>query len=347
MPVNNPIDKYITIDEDGYFAFDGQKVDDENYGRELIKNIQVEEKNRFSTSLQGNKAWIEYFDAPLMAKHVALKDAKTGIIDTPYNSKAEFEFSKLTSDEWDRFHGETKEGIPFVFTRQAQYEFFDLLDSFDDDSITVKGRVYTIEPWLKPFKEVNSDKFWTNIYQTETPGWELHGATPILPEILPQIKMTKGKVLVLGCGSGHDAAFFAEAGHVVTGVDISAEAINRAKEVYGRQENLSLLQADAFNLPEAWTGKFDLVFEHTCYCAISPERRNDLVKTWRRVLAPQGHLLGIFFSMEKRDGPPFGGSEWEIRERLKNNFQFLYWTRWRRSIENRKGRELVVYARKK
>lgn len=340
------IDKYITIDEEGYFAFDGKKVDDETYGRELLKNIKPEEKNRFSTSLQGNKAWLEYFDAPLMAKHVRLKDATTGTIDLPYNSTADFEFKTLTSDEWDRFHGYTKDGIPFVFNRQAQYEFFDLLDGFDDDSITVKGKKYSIEPWLKPFADANKDKFWTNIYQTEEPGWELHGPTPVLKDIFPQIKISKSKVLVLGCGSGHDAAFFAEAGHVVTGVDISSEAINRAKEQYGKMENLSLIQGDAFKLPESWTGKFDLVFEHTCYCAITPERRNELIKSWRRVLAPQGHLLGIFFSMEKRDGPPFGGSEWEIRERLKDKFKFLYWTRWRNSIENRKGRELVVYARK-
>lgn len=340
-------DKYIRIDEEGYFNFDGQKVDDEAYGRELIHNIAVEEKNRFSTTLQGQKAWIEYFDAPLVAKHVRLKDASKGVIDLPYNTQAEFEFKSLSNDEWDRFHGETTDGIPFVLSRQAQYEFFDLLDSFDDDSVTIKGQRYAVEPWLKPFNEANKDGFWSNIYQTETPGWELGGPTAVLKDILPQLKLSKAKVLVLGCGSGHDAAFFADAGHVVTGVDFSSEAIKRATELYGKKENLSFLQADVFKLPEAWTGKFDLVFEHTCYCAVTPERRNELVKVWRRVLAPQGHLLGVFFVMEKREGPPFGGSEWEVRERLKKGFDFLYWTRWRHSVPNRKGREIVVYARKK
>lgn len=340
------IDRYITIDEEGYFMFDGQRVDDETYGRQLQKNIKPQEKNRFTTSLQGQEAWLEYFDAPLVARHVKLKDAKTAEIDIAYNNKAEFSFAELSVDEWDRFHGVTSEKIPFVFSRQAQFEFFDLLDAFDDDSITVKGKKYPVPPWLLPFAEANKDQFWTNIYQNENPGWELHGPTPILKDILPQIRMSKAKILALGCGSGHDAAFLAEAGHMVTGVDISSAAIGRAKELYGRLENLSLLQADAFNLPDSWTGQFDVVFEHTCYCAISPERRNELVKTWRRVLQPQGHLLAVFFAYEKREGPPFGGSEWEIRERLKGKFNFLYWTRWHHSLEERKSRELVVYARK-
>jgi 2-polyprenyl-3-methyl-5-hydroxy-6-metoxy-1,4-benzoquinol methylase len=41
--------------------------------------------------------------------------------------------------------------------------------------------------------------------------------------------MPRCRVLVLGCGEGHDAAFFAQNGHIVTGVDISPEAITRAQ----------------------------------------------------------------------------------------------------------------------
>jgi hypothetical protein len=46
-------------------------------------------------------------------------------------------------------------------------------------------------------------------------------------------------------------------------------------------------------------------------------------------------------------GPPFGSSEWEIRERLKKFFDFLYWTRWKTTPEDRLGIELIVYAQKK
>jgi hypothetical protein len=51
--------------------------------------------------------------------------------------------------------------------------------------------------------------------------------------------------------------------------------------------------------------------------------------------------------MDKGSAPPFGATEWEIRERLKRSFNFLYWTRWKKSIPRRLGKELVVYAQKK
>lgn len=345
--MSTTIDKYISVDEDGYFAFDAQRVDDETYGRKLQENLAADDKGRYTTELQGNKAWVEYFDAPLIAKHIALKNSTTAVIDLAYNNKAEAGFDHLCVDEWDRFHGLTTGGIAFVLSRQAQVEFFELLDEFDDDSVTIGGRKYSTPAWLEPFRDADKDQFWTKIYQTEEPGWELNGPTPVLKDILPQLKLSKSKVLVLGCGSGHDAAFLADAGHVVTAVDFSTEAIERAKKLYGSKENLTIIQADAFNLPAAWSGTFDLVLEHTCYCAVAPDRRNELVKVWRRMLNAHGHLLGIFFSMEKRRGPPFGGSEWEIRQRLRDGFQFLYWTRWHHSIENRRGREVVIYARKK
>ncbi len=345
MATPTTIDRYITIDDEGYFSFDGIKVDDEAYGRDLLNNIKLVESDRYTTSLKGQDAWVEAFDAPFMAKHVAFKDATTATIDLPYNAKAEFTFDKLSVDEWDRFHGHTTKNIPFVFTRQGQVEFFDLLDSFDDDSITVKGKKFEVQPWLKLGADVG-EKMWGDAYQQNDTPWDQNREHPSLPEVLPQLKLIKAKVLVLGSGRGHDAAFLANAGHLVTAVDFSAEAIAGANELYGQVENLTIVKGDAFKLPENWTNRFDLIFEHTCYCAIPTDRRNELVKVWRKLLTPQGRLLGVFFANETQGGPPFGGSEWEVKERLRKNFSFMYWTRWRRSSEKRKGKELVVFAQK-
>lgn len=339
------LNRFITVDEEGYFAFDGVRVTDPEAGRELIKNVRPVEGFRFASSLAEKEALIESFDEPYVARHIEKIDGQKGVIQLAYEEKAEFNWSTLSVDEWDRFHGVTLKEIPFVLSRQAQVELFDQLDEFDDDSITVAGQSHSVGPWIGSTKEVNENPFWTNIYENETPGWELGAATPVLPSVLPQLKLSRAKVLVLGCGSGHDAAFLAKAGHVVTAIDFSPAAIKRAKEQYGNVENLTFLEQSAFDLPEAWNGQYDLIFEHTFYCAIDPERRNELVKTWRRLLAPGGHLLGVFFVHEKRQGPPFGGSEWEVRQRLKSHFDFLYWTRWRASIERRQGCELVLFAR--
>ena len=165
--------------------------------------------------------------------------------------------------------------------------------------------------------------------------------------MLPRLKLPRSKIIVLGCGSGHDAAFLAQAGHHVTAIDFSEEAIQNAKKLYGHQSRLEFIQADVFQLPPAWHGTFDVVIEHTCFCAVDPQQRTQLVKVWRQLLHHEGLLFAVFFSMLKRSGPPFGSSEWEIRELLQSSFQFLFWGRWKNSLPERQGKELFVYGHKK
>ncbi len=342
-----PADRYLAIDEEGYFVFDQQRVQDPEVGRPLLENLTMhEDGNRCFTSLKGEQAWIEAFDEPLIVRHVSAGGGEHGVMDLPYGLQMRLPYAGLCVDEWDRFHGLSQRNIPFVFSRQAQVEFFELLDEFDDDSVTIKGRKFPTPRWLNPAPEVNGEKFWTDLYQNKQDGWELGRESVVLPTVLPQLKLSRQRVLVLGCGRGHDAAYLAQQGHVVTAVDFSPEAIAAAKQKYSGLENLKMLQADAFALPPEFAERFDLVFEHTMYCAIAPERRKDLIKIWRRCLAPHGQVLGVFFAMEKRTGPPFGGSEWELRERLKDHFELLFWTRWRHSLEARKAKELVVFGRK-
>ncbi len=340
-------DRYVSIDDEGYWSFDGKRVDDEALGRQMLSNLSLDSEKRLTTSLNGNSAFVEYFDAPLMARDVRKLDEDHGEIDVAYGAKMKFPYSTLKLDQWDRFHGLSSAGIPFVLMRQAQVAFFDMLDEFDDDSVTIGGKTFAVPAWLSQSNEPDDPAFWSDLYNTNQAGWDLGEEHPALKTILAQLKLSRSRILVLGSGAGHDAAFLAKAGHFVTGADFSDEAVKRAQEKYGSIENLRFVRADAFNLPEKWNGEFDLVFEHTCYCAISPDKRDQLVRTWQRVLQPEGHLLGVFFAFEPNKGPPFGGSEWELRERFKKAFNFLYWTRWRLSVERRKGKELIIYARKR
>ena len=199
---------------------------------------------------------------------------------------------------------------------------------------------------LQENPDTKQDAFWTNIYRTETPRWELEAPSHALPSLVPRLKLQRCRVCVAGAGSGNDAAWFAEQGHIVTAIDFSEEAITRAKAKYGHIPNLKFLQADVFNLPAEMHGSFDIVFEHTLYCAITPSRRTELVSVWRKLLTDQGYLMGVFFAFDKPHGPPFGGSEWELRARLNKRFQPLYWTRLRDSRPNRLGHEVFIYAQK-
>lgn len=339
-------DKYIAIDEEGYPLFGDVRVTDANTGAEILRNIKFAENGSFQTSLQNTNSFIEAFDEPYVAAQVSKVESGWRIL-LPYGLELPFDPHSLTLDEWDRFHGKTLSGIPFVFSRKAQAEFFNLVEEFDDESITIDGELIDVPPLFNPHEEVQSEKFWSNIYQNENPGWELNEPAPALKDMLPRLKLPKSRILILGCGSGNDAAYFAEQGHVVTGVDISPEALQRAKDKYSHLTNIHWVLGDLFKLGREHEQAYDLIFEHTCFCAIDPTLRTDLIKAWKRYLAPGGFLLGVFFAMEKKSGPPFGATEWELRERLKKSFQFVFWGRWHQSIDRRNGKELLIYAQKK
>ena len=82
------------------------------------------------------------------------------------------------------------------------------------------------------------------------------------------------RVLVPGCGKGHDAAAWAEAGFETTGMDLSDLALNEARAKYEALSNLAFTHGNF--LEDKPHEPYDLVFEHTMYCAINPERRTNM-----------------------------------------------------------------------
>lgn len=340
-------DSFITLDEEGYFLQDEMRLNDQKTGYALLKNMAQDENGAFVSNVDSRYFFVEVFDEPLIAQFVSFEKSGWQII-CPYETLFSFNLNSLRVDEWDRFHGRTKEDIPFVFSRKAQMQFFNLLEEFDDDSITWEGKNYPVQLLLKSFPEVDQEKWWSDVYVSEgNPRWNLAEPAEALKDMLPRLKLPKSRILVLGCGEGHDAAFFAQNGHIVTGIDVSPEAIKRAKKNYAQVSSLKFEMKDIFSLGSEYNERFDYVFEHTCYCAINPVRRQELVKIWNRVLAPGGHLMGVFFGWDKPQGPPFGGSEWELRQRLNKNYEFIFWGRWRHSLPRRQGREFFVFAKKK
>lgn len=352
-----------------------KRIVDEELGANLLESIVRKERGTFTCLWENDELPLEPFDEPLVVHRVdTIADlkrlpapepgsfaAERGLVPAnlqgaqdevlvvtfPYGVRCALDFKQLSVDQWDRFHGRTPQGIPYVFSRKAQVQFFDLLEGFDDDSVSFGGATYPVTPWLSSNPEARTEKFWSGLYQNAQDGWELNGPAPALIDMLPRLKLPKSRVLVLGAGRGNDAAFFAESGHVVTAVDISSEAVKAGRERYAHLSNITWVEQDLFQLPQAWDGQFDVIFEHTCYCAIDPAQRDQLVRSWNRLLSPGGYLMGVFFVMDRPAGPPFGGTEWELRERLKKNYQFQFWGRWKKSEPKRQGSELFVLANKR
>lgn len=338
--------KFLQIDEEGFPLSSGLRLQDKNFGASLLKNIQkVPERNVFVSKFENETYIIENFDEPLVAQHVHLKDGQF-FVEFNYELYEPLNLQTITVDEWDRFHGFNQHKVPFIFSRNAQSDFFNFIENFDDDGFHFQGKYYDIYPLYSDAIETSQAQFWQGRYETQQTGWDMNGPHPALESVTSQLRINKCRILNLGCGTGHDAEFLASKGHIVTGVDFSTSAIEQAQNRYGNRENLKFVQADAFKLPEKFFNSFDLIFEHTFFCAIHPTKRNELVRIWKNCLVPGGHLLGILFTHHQTHQPPFGGTEWEYRERLKKYFQFLYWTRLRGTSPRSLGSELVIYAQK-
>lgn len=339
----------LTIDEHGEIFNSGSQkaIASLDVCQEILKNIKLTPQFTLETEFENTKYIVEAFDHPLIVHRITESMGKF-LVETQNQLTFEADPQKFSLDPFDRICGLTTSGAPFRLTENAQSNLFDRCDEFDDDSFTLNQiRIETPEYYFKQSALSDAD-YWNQIYKSmPTPNWDLGEPAPAFQDMLPRLKLPKSRILVLGCGEGHDAALFASAGHVVTAVDFSAEAIEKAKKNYGHIETLTFLKEDIFNLPHEWNYSFDLIIEHTCFCAIEPHRRMGLIKLWRRLLHEEGQIMAVFFAMLKRSGPPYGSSEWEIRQLLKDSFQFLFWGRWDKSVPKRQGVELFVLAKKK
>jgi len=168
-------------------------------------------------------------------------------------------------------------------------------------------------------KQTQTD--WENAYQRRETPWEKGKPHPGLVDFLAEHGPLPGEIFVPGCGSGHDVRALATSQNHVLGVDLAPFAIRKARSrpPIGDEE---YLLADLFTLPAEMKGRFDWVFEHTCFCAIDPARRAEYVATVVRLLKPGGKMLAIFFINpdHDEDGPPFRVSTAELAEYFGEHF---------------------------
>ncbi len=182
---------------------------------------------------------------------------------------------------------------------------------------------------------------WESAYQRRETPWEKGRPHPALVDFLAENGPLTGEVFVPGCGSGHDVRALSASGNQVVGIDLAPFAIAKANSFPKvAQEEYRL--ADLFALPAEYAHRFDWVFEHTCFCAIDPARRQDYVETIVRLLKPGGRLLAIFFLNPDHDeeGPPHGVTRKELTKFFGERFALgREWVP-ARTHAGREGREL-------
>jgi thiopurine S-methyltransferase len=196
---------------------------------------------------------------------------------------------------------------------------------------------------------------WDQRYREGGDGWELGQPAPPLATFLredPRAPAPGGPVLVPGCGRGHEAALLAELDCEVVGLDFSGEALREARRLHGPDRpGLRWLQADLFDraaLEAAGVGAGSLrgVLEHTCFCAIDPQRRGTYAATVAQLLQPGGWLLGLFWCHGRPGGPPWGSDPREIGELWRQaGLVAEIWEPARGSVAQRTGEWLGLWRR--
>ena len=148
-------------------------------------------------------------------------------------------------------------------------------------------------------------KDWEQAYKTGNTPWDKGSASPPLLEYLESHRM-EGRVLVPGCGTGHDAVVLAESGAEVTGMDIAPRALEMARK-QRLQAKVRWVEGDFLDRGQVEAGYYDWVVEHTCLCAIEPWQREAYVKSLQHALKPGGHYWAVFFCVVSDydgSGPP-------------------------------------------
>ena len=195
---------------------------------------------------------------------------------------------------------------------------------------------------------------WERRYRTGDTPWDKGAPAPPLLEWIRIRGALHGSVLVPGCGTGRDVRAIAAASPeaAVIGLDIAETAVDQARR-FPLAGNEKYRLANLFDLPIELTNRFDWVFEHTCFCAIDPERRPEYVRVIKRALTAEGALLAIFFlnpwdpgEAPEGGGPPFGTTREELDALFGKDFVLVEELRPQSAYPGREGREIIRLLRR-
>ena len=192
-------------------------------------------------------------------------------------------------------------------------------------------------------------KAWEQRYQEGRDRWNLGCPAPPFINLLTSANAPQpGKMAVLGCGKGHDALLFAESEFEVTGFDFASSAIVEANTIAkAREISAQFWQRDIFTLNYDFADCFDYVLEHTCFCAIDPVQRSQYVEVVKSILRPGGKLIGLFYTHNRPDGPPFGIKPQEVLDFFTPDFEPIVFQVAKNSIARRQGDEhLAIFQLK-
>lgn len=201
-----------------------------------------------------------------------------------------------------------------------------------------------------PPSEIPTD--WDLHYREDHTPWDKgRAAPPLLEWIEKNPAQITGRVLVPGCGRGHDVRALAGLPEVTeaVGLDLSPTAVSLANS-FPKVSRERYCVGNLFDLEKNHRDTFDWVFEHTCFCAIPIVCRESYVTGVWSSLHPGGSLLSVFYlnpyddEHQPEDGPPHGSTLEELDALFVRSGRFSIQESYvpSRSYPGREGLERVM-----
>ncbi len=150
---------------------------------------------------------------------------------------------------------------------------------------------------------------WNESYTSGEPlPWETGAVDAHLIELWNAGRLSAGRALDVGCGTGTNAVWLAQQGFEVLGVDVAPAAIERARARASAANVRCRFVALDFLRDRLDEPPFDLVFDRGCFHIFdAPADQRRFAEQVARVLAPGGAWVSLIGSTEgapREFGPP-------------------------------------------
>jgi SAM-dependent methyltransferase len=178
---------------------------------------------------------------------------------------------------------------------------------------------------MAPNASIRKAAHWDVQYRANRLPWETGQPSTELKRVLRELSVRPGKAVELGCGTGTNAVWLAGQGWEVTAVDLSVQAIRKARRRAAEAGvRVQFLVGDLTD-PLLLQGPFNFFFDRGCYHAVRQADAAGYHRTLKRITRPGTPglvLMGNAEEPEEKTGPPVVSRQ-EIYEEWAGHFGIL------------------------
>lgn len=163
-------------------------------------------------------------------------------------------------------------------------------------------------------QEILPATYWQRRYADGTTGWDRGQPSPGFHWFLDRARHHGWRrILVPGCGRGHEVIALAESGFEVVALDYADPAVQMVRSLLTEKRlSAKVVQTDVLEFRS--DVPFDAIYEQTCLCALHPSQWLAYERKLAEWLRPGGTLFAMFMQTTQAQGPPFACPLGRMRE---------------------------------